>query len=77
MTLSSFFRSTRRALVVAGCAACLPLAAQAQALQEVTYLLPAPASSATRWTRTLTGFTGTRWQCWVAHVRDQTPGITW
>jgi NitT/TauT family transport system substrate-binding protein len=44
MTLSSFFRSTRRALVVAGCAACLPLAAQAQALQEVTYLLPAPGT---------------------------------
>ncbi len=44
---------------------------------EQTYLLPAPAGSATRWTRTLTGFTGTRWQCWVAHVRDQTPGITW
>jgi len=44
MTLSSFFRSTRRTLVVAGCVACLPLAAQAQALQEVTYLLPAPGT---------------------------------
>lgn len=45
---------------------------------DQSYLLPAPsAAPPARWTRTLTGFAGTRWDCWVANVRDQVPGIGW
>jgi hypothetical protein len=29
------------------------------------------------WTRQLSGFAGTRWECWVAHVQNQVQGITW
>jgi hypothetical protein len=29
------------------------------------------------WSRTLTNFSGNRWQCWVDNVRDQVQEITW
>jgi hypothetical protein len=29
------------------------------------------------WSRTLTNFSGNRWQCWVDNVRDRVQGITW
>lgn len=29
------------------------------------------------WSRPLSGFKGTRWECWVAHVQGQVPGLTW
>lgn len=42
------------------------------------YLLPEmTALPPYTWTRQLHGFTGNRWQCWEAHVRDAVPGITW
>jgi hypothetical protein len=45
---------------------------------SAAYLLPEQSAGAPyAWTRALQGFSGTRWQCWVAYVRDSVPGITW
>jgi hypothetical protein len=45
---------------------------------DQTYLLPeVVATLPYSWTRQITGFTGNRWQCWEAHVRDTTPAISW
>ncbi|GAB4211610.1 MAG: hypothetical protein OHK0022_46340 [Roseiflexaceae bacterium] len=43
-----------------------------------TYLLPeATVAPPFTWTRQLSGFTGSRWDCWTAHVQNQVQGITW
>jgi hypothetical protein len=46
---------------------------------DKTYVLPENVLRPPEitWTRPLTGFSGNRWQCWEAHVRDQVQGITW
>jgi hypothetical protein len=45
---------------------------------EQDYLLPEEVQTPPfTWTRRLTGFAGTRWECWEAHVRGQANGITW
>jgi len=46
---------------------------------DKTYLLPenVPRPTEITWTRRLTGFSGNRWQCWEAYVRDRVRGITW
>jgi hypothetical protein len=49
----------------------------AEALAGVPGSTPMANTRPVTWTRVLQGFTGTRWQCWVAHVRDTTPGLTW
>ncbi len=41
---------------------------------EKSYLLPKRIEI--RWTRPLTGFAGTRWQCWEAHVKGTVEGLT-
>ncbi len=45
---------------------------------DQTYLIPeeTPAALYT-WSRPLSGFGGARWDCWVAHVQNKVPGITW
>src|SRR5262245_17890858 len=42
------------------------------------YLIPeeTPAAPYT-WSRPLSGFAGTRWDCWMAHVQNKVAGITW
>jgi hypothetical protein len=44
-----------------------------------TYRLPEQAGSdpLVLWSRTLSGFGGTRWECWVEHVRGKVQGIQW
>ncbi len=46
---------------------------------DKTYVLPENVLGPEEitWTRPLTGFSGNRWQCWEAHVRDQVRGLTW
>lgn len=46
---------------------------------DKTYVLPENVLGPEEitWTRPLTGFSGNRWQCWEAHVRDQVQGLTW
>jgi hypothetical protein len=46
---------------------------------DKTYRLPEQASGSPviLWSRPLAGFQGTRWQCWVDHVRGKVEGITW
>jgi hypothetical protein len=46
---------------------------------DKTYVLPENILGPTEitWTRPLMGFSGNRWQCWEAHVRDQVQGLTW
>jgi hypothetical protein len=45
---------------------------------DQTYLIPeeTPAAPYT-WSRPLSGFAGTRWDCWVTHIQNKVPGITW
>jgi len=45
---------------------------------DETYLLPesTPAPPYT-WTRQISGFAGSRWDCWAANVQNQVRGITW
>jgi hypothetical protein len=45
---------------------------------DQTYLIPeeVPVGSYT-WSRQLTGFSGSRWDCWTANVQNTVPGITW
>lgn len=39
---------------------------------------PAPiTTTGVNWTRTVTGFTGNRWQAWQQYVENQVSGITW
>jgi hypothetical protein len=38
---------------------------------------PLPATTQITWTRQLTGFAGTRWDCWVKYLQNQVPGLTW
>jgi hypothetical protein len=43
-----------------------------------SYLLPeAVEAPGYTWTRQLSGFAGSRWDCWSSHVQGQVPGITW
>lgn len=49
----------------------------ADLLRGVPGAVALPAAGAPAWRRLLTNFAGTRWQCWVAHVRDHVPGISW
>jgi hypothetical protein len=46
---------------------------------EKAYRLPEHARDdpVVLWSRTLDGFYGTRWDCWVDHVRGKVEGITW
>jgi hypothetical protein len=46
--------------------------------QDESYLFPQQIGtrSPVRWTRTLTGFAGSSWDCWVAHVQGKVQGIT-
>ena len=43
------------------------------------YVLPEnlPRPDQVTWTRSLSGFSGNRWQCWETHVRDHVRGLTW
>lgn len=44
-----------------------------------TYQLPTNEliSPDISWTRLLTGFSGSRWHCWVKQVQDEVTGMTW
>ncbi|MBC8163080.1 MAG: hypothetical protein H7Z42_17885 [Roseiflexaceae bacterium] len=45
---------------------------------DQTYLLPEErALPPFAWTRPLSGFAGTRWECWEQQLRDRVPGLTW
>lgn len=40
--------------------------------------IPAPAATGgVNWTRTVTGFSGNRWQAWQTYVENQVSSITW
>ena len=47
------------------------------ALGGVTGASVLPPLQQITWTRQLTGFAGNRWQCWVAHLQNRVPGLTW
>ncbi|HEU4328290.1 MAG TPA: hypothetical protein VFS21_34450 [Roseiflexaceae bacterium] len=49
----------------------------ASALSTVAGAQPLPASQQITWTRQLSGFAGTRWECWTAHLQSRIQGITW
>lgn len=45
---------------------------------DQTYLLPQNVPTPTwTWSRQLTGFAGSRWDCWTKFVQNQVRGITW
>lgn len=45
---------------------------------DQTYLLPEEVEQLPyTWSRQLTGFAGTRWDCWTRHVQGAVQGITW
>lgn len=45
---------------------------------DQTYLLPEEGSAPpVTWTRQLSGFAGTRWDCWTKEIQPKAPGITW
>lgn len=42
------------------------------------YILPEDVQLAQyTWSRSLSGFSGSRWDCWLAHVQNRVPGMTW
>jgi hypothetical protein len=49
----------------------------ATALAGVAGVRPLPATRRITWTRQLTGFAGTRWDCWVKYLQNRVPGLTW
>ena len=46
---------------------------------DKTYTLPEQATvqPVVAWTRSITGFSGNRWNCWTACVQGKVDGITW
>ncbi|MCP4425448.1 MAG: hypothetical protein GY803_13225 [Chloroflexi bacterium] len=38
---------------------------------------PSPGTGSVSWTRTVTGFHGSRWDAWLLYVSGQVAGITW
>ena len=45
---------------------------------DQSYLLPEESAAPSfTWTRQLTGFTGTRWDCWTNEVQPKVASITW
>ncbi len=55
----------------------LRLIGPANLLTGVPGVEAAPPGRQITWTHTITGFAGSRWDCWVAHVKDKVQGITW
>ena len=53
------------------------LVGPAAALAGVPGAQPLAGGQQITWTRQLTGFAGTRWDCWVKYLRGQVPGLTW
>lgn len=47
------------------------------ALAGIAGVQTLPLGRQLAWTRQLTGFAGTRWDCWVQHIQNKVPGITW
>lgn len=47
------------------------------ALLEPAGAQPLPPNQIITWTRRLSGFAGTRWDCWNAHIQGQVAGIAW
>ena len=45
---------------------------------DQSYLLPTESPLPPySWTRSLTGFAGTRWDCWEKQIKGRVPGLTW
>lgn len=45
---------------------------------DQTYLIPESTAAAPyTWSRQLTSFAGSRWDCWTNHVQNRVQGITW
>ncbi len=44
-----------------------------------SYLMPrsVPLGKTIAWTRRLSGFAGTRWECWESHLKGKLPGLLW
>ncbi|WP_025745972.1 hypothetical protein [Kallotenue papyrolyticum] len=55
----------------------LRLVADSTALAGLPDAQPLPPRTQVRWTRRLTGFAGTRWECWKAHVEGRIPDLSW
>lgn len=55
----------------------LRLIADSTALAGVPDAQPLPPCTQVRWTRRLTGFAGTRWECWQAHIEGRIPDLSW
>jgi hypothetical protein len=53
------------------------LVGPAAALSGVPGARPMPAGQQITWTRQLSGFAGSRWDCWEKYLRGQVPGLTW
>ena len=53
------------------------LVGPAAALAGLAGAQPMPAATQVTWTRQLTGFAGTRWDCWAKYLQNQVPGLTW
>lgn len=49
----------------------------ASALKTIPGVQIFPPTNQVRWTRQLTGFGGSRWECWTKEVQTKVPGITW
>jgi hypothetical protein len=45
---------------------------------DQTYLIPAETAAAPyTWSRQITNFAGSRWDCWTTYIQNQVQGITW
>ena len=53
------------------------LIGHAAALAGVVGVRPVQAATRITWTRQLTGFAGTRWDCWVKYLQNKVAGLTW
>ena len=57
--------------------AAVRLVGPAAALAGVPGARPAEPGRQITWTRQLSGFAGTRWECWTKYLKDRVPGLTW
>jgi hypothetical protein len=53
------------------------LVGPASALAGLAGVQPLPQGRQITWTRQLSGFAGTRWECWTKFLQNQAPGLTW